>query len=82
MNNIDSKTEVLCLSCSTVTRKERLTERQRDMNPKGIVYCPVCNDYTNHMRVKKLYELLEKLGVPKEKNVKCSEEKGRQFVKK
>ena len=85
MNNreitVEDKTEVLCLACSTITLKERPTKRQRELNPRGILYCPVCNEHTNHMSIRSLNNLLEKLGAPKEIRVGYNEEKGHQYVK-
>ena len=78
---IENKTEVLCLACSTVTMKERPTNREKELNPRGILYCPVCNEHTNHMSIRTLNDLLEKLGVPKEIKTGYSEEKGHQKLK-
>ena len=79
MNNIEDKTEILCLGCNFVFKQERPTEREKTLNPRGISFCPICNENTNHMRIKALDELLEKLGVPAEK--KQDSKKGYQYTK-
>lgn len=78
---VEDKTEVLCLSCSTITEKPRPSKRERELNPRGILYCTVCNEHTNHMRVKTLNDLLEKLGATKEPKTNYNEEKGHQYIK-
>ncbi len=73
---MNDQTEVLCLRCSTTFKETRKTETQKRINPRHIEYCPVCNDMTNHMRLKKLDELLKRLGLSEKP------QKNPQYVKK
>ena len=76
---MNKKIDVLCLKCYYAFKEPRQTKREKELNPRRIEYCPVCNTMTNHMSVKKFDQLLAKLDI---NTPKTTQDKGQPYVKK
>ena len=61
MNNKIVRTDLICPDCGNVFTIQRRRIKQKKLYHRKWLYCPICQKDTNHIEVKDLDILIEKI---------------------
>ena len=67
MNNKTVRTDLICPECGNIFTIQRRIGNQKKLYHRKWLYCPICQKDTNHIEVKDLDILIEKIARKEEK---------------